>query len=107
MQHVIQIKSGTVILVNVSVKSIVSEKNNHGSKQKHVGTHQHKLEKNNKFKKVGIKNRVCYYFGGTIKIKDFDLDNILLDEKCYENILIYDIWYKTSISVHIMFNHRF
>ena len=93
------------------IASICNHYTNHGSKQKHVGTHQHyKLEKNNKFKKVDIKNRMCYYFGGTIKIKDFDLDNILLDEKCYENILIYYIWYKTLICVkpvHIMFNHRF
>ena len=28
---------------------------------------------------------------------DFDLDNILIDEKSHENILIYDISYKTLI----------
>ena len=33
-----------------------------------------------------------YYFDEIIKIKDFDLD-ILLDEKSYENILIYDVSY--------------
>ena len=33
-----------------------------------------------------------YYFDEIIKIKDFDLD-ILLDEKSYENILIYDVLY--------------
>ena len=32
------------------------------------------------------------YFDEIIKIKDFDLD-ILLDEKSYENILIYDVSY--------------
>ena len=32
------------------------------------------------------------YFDEIIKIKDFDLD-ILLDEKSYENILIYDVLY--------------
>ena len=26
-----------------------------------------------------------------ITIKDFDLDNILIDEKSYKNILVYDI----------------
>ena len=27
----------------------------------------------------------------TIKIEDFDHDNILIDEKSYENILVYNI----------------
>ena len=31
------------------------------------------------------------------EIKDFDLDNILIDEKSHENILIYNISYKTLI----------
>ena len=51
---------------------------------------------NNEFKKVCIKNRTCYYFDNIIKLEDFDLD-ILTDEKSYENILIYDISYKTLI----------
>ena len=33
----------------------------------------------------------------TIKVEDFDTDNILIDEKSHENILIYGISYKTSI----------
>ena len=32
-----------------------------------------------------------------IILEDFDLDNILIDEKSHENILIYDILYKTVI----------
>ena len=32
-----------------------------------------------------------------IKLKDFDLDNILIDKKSQENILIYDISYKPFI----------
>ena len=36
---------------------------------------------NNEFKKVCIKNRTCYYFNDIIKLEDFDLDNILIDEK--------------------------
>ena len=52
---------------------------------------------NTEFKKVRIKNRRCYYFDGIIKLEDFDLDNILIDEKSHENILIYDISYKTLI----------
>ena len=34
-----------------------------------------------------------------IKIEDFDIDNILTDEKSNESILIYDISYKTLIVV--------
>ena len=44
-----------------------------------------------------FKNRMCYYFDDIIKLEDFDLDDILIDEKSRENILIYDISYKTLI----------
>ena len=37
----------------------------------------------------------CYYFNDIINLEDFDLDNILIDEKSHKNILIYDILYKT------------
>ena len=40
---------------------------------------------------------MCYYFDDIIKLEDLDLDNILIDEKSIENILIYDISYKTLI----------
>ena len=30
-------------------------------------------------------------------VEDFDIDNILIDKKSHENILIYDISYKTLI----------
>ena len=30
-----------------------------------------------------------------LNLKIFDFDNILIDEKSYENILIYDISYRT------------
>ena len=46
--------------------------------------------KNNEFRKVRIKNCMCYYFDDIIKLEDFDLDNILIDEKSHENTLIYD-----------------
>ena len=58
-------------------------------------------------KRVHIKNRTCYYFDDIIKFEDFDFYNILIDEKSQENILIYDISYKTLIgskSLHIRFN---
>ena len=41
---------------------------------------QYKME-NNKSNRVCIKNRTCYYFDDKIKLEDFDLDNILIDEK--------------------------
>ena len=52
---------------------------------------------NNEFKKVHIKNRTCYFVDDIIKLEDFDFDNILIDKKSHENILIYDISYKTLI----------
>ena len=39
------------------------------------------MESNNKLNKTYFKNRACYYFDDIIIIKDFDLDNILIDEK--------------------------
>ena len=53
---------------------------------------------NNEFIEVHIKNCLCYYFDDVIKLEDFDIDNILIDEKSHENILNYDISYKISIS---------
>ena len=53
--------------------------------------------KNNEFTKVCIKNHTCYYFNDIIKLENFDTDNILIDEKSQENVLIYDIWYKSLI----------
>ena len=37
----------------------------------------------NELKKVPIKNCTCYYFNDMIKLEDFDLDNILIDEKLH------------------------
>ena len=51
---------------------------------------QYKM-KNNELKKVHIKNCTCYYFDDIIKLEDFNLDIILIDEKSHENMLIYDI----------------
>ena len=44
----------------------------------------------NEFKKAHIENRPCYYFDNTIKLQDFDIENILIDEKSHENISIDD-----------------
>ena len=57
------------------------------------------MESKDELKEIDFKNRSCYYFDDIIRDLDTDFDNILLDEKSYknkyENILIYDISYKT------------
>ena len=40
---------------------------------------------------------MCYHFDDLIKLENFDIDNIFIDEKSHENILIYDVLYKTLI----------
>ena len=62
---------------------------------------------NNKLKGNYFKNRTFYYFDYIIKIEDFDFYYILIDEKSCENILVYNISYKSSIGakpLHISFN---
>ena len=48
----------------------------------------------NKVKDIDIKNRT-YYFFDDIKMKNFYLNNIKIDEKSYKNIITYDIGYVT------------
>ena len=55
------------------------------------------MESNDELKKVKIKNCTCYYFDDIIKTEDFDFDSILIEGKSYENILAYNILYKTLI----------
>ena len=65
------------------------------------------MDSNDEFKKADVKNRMCYYFDDIIKIEDFNLENILKDEKSYENILVSNISRKTLIDaklLHIKFN---
>ena len=45
--------------------------------------------------KVCIKSRMCFCFGDINNLKDFAICKILIDAKSHENILIYDISYKT------------
>ena len=52
----------------------------------------YKME-NNEFKNFRFKNSTCYYFHDIIQLEDFSFNNILIDEKLHENILIYDIPY--------------
>ena len=71
------------------------------------------MERKNELKEIDIKTRTCYYFHDIIRFwyRDIDFSGILLDEKLYkqknENILIYDIPYKTSTDakpLHIRFD---
>ena len=56
-----------------------------------------KIENHDKLKEIDIKNCTRYYFDDIIKFEDFDLDNILIDEKSCKNISVYNISYKTLI----------
>ena len=44
------------------------------------------MESNDGLEETEIKNCTCYFFDDIIKFEDFALDNILIDEKSYENI---------------------
>ena len=70
----------------------------HRSERHHHISHIQK-ESINELKEIGIKNCVCYYFDDIININDLDLSNILLNEKSFEILLIYDVAYKTVCSV--------
>ena len=39
------------------------------------------MDSNDDLKEIDIKNCMCYYLDDIIKIKDFNLDNILIDGK--------------------------
>ena len=61
----------------------------------------------NELKKVWVKNCTCYYFDDLVKLEDVDFNNISLNKKSSENILVYDVSYKTLIganSLRILFN---
>ena len=49
----------------------------------------------NKVKDIDIKNRTYYFFNDIINIKNFDPNQIKIDEKLYKDILIYYIVYVT------------
>ena len=60
------------------------------------------MKSNGELKEIDIKNCTCYYFDDIIKIEDFDFGNILVDEKSYESIFVYDISYKTLIGAKLL-----
>ena len=49
----------------------------------------------NKAKNLDIKNHAYYFSNDIINLKNFDLNNIKIDEKSCKDILIYDIGYVT------------
>ena len=49
----------------------------------------------NKCKDIDVKNRAYYFFDDIINTKNFDPNNIEINEKSYENIFIYYIGYVT------------
>ena len=59
------------------------------------------MDSNDELKETDIKNRTCYYFDDITKIENFNLDYILIDVKSYENILVYNISYKTLIGTKL------
>ena len=59
------------------------------------------MDSNDEVKEIDIKNCTCYYFNSLIKIEDFNPNNILIDEKPYQNILVYNISYKTLIDARV------
>ena len=59
------------------------------------------------FKKFVFELCMLFYFSDIIKCEDFDFDNILINEKVYKNILIYNIFYRALIGPkpqHIRFD---
>ena len=48
-----------------------------------------------KVKDIDIKYRTYYFFNDSIKIKDFDLDNIKITENSYKNVFLHYIGYVT------------
>ena len=53
------------------------------------------MESKDKLKEIDIKICTCYYFDDILRLINFGYNNILLDEKSYENFLIYGMSYKT------------
>ena len=49
----------------------------------------------NKAQDIDIKNRTNYFFNEIINIKNFDRNDIKIDEKSYKNIFIYYTGYLT------------
>ena len=61
------------------------------------------MESQDKLKETDIENRMCYHFDNIIGVMDreSDFDCSDIKEK-FENILIYDISYKTSTNLKLL-----
>ena len=58
---------------------------------------KYKMVTKDKSKEIDIKSRMCFYFDDIIPDGNIYSVYILLGEKIYENISVYDILYKTSM----------
>ena len=47
----------------------------------------------NKIKDISLKNHTYFFFNNVLDIKEFDPNNIKIDEKSHKNILVYQIGY--------------
>ena len=56
------------------------------------------MKSKNEFKGINITSRACYYFDNKINGSKINFNNILLNEKLYEIISVYNISYKTRAS---------
>ena len=63
------------------------------------------MESNNKLKETDLKNRICHYFDNIIKFKDFDFNNILIDENFIYSSIRYLIGVKNVITYVISHNY--
>ena len=52
------------------------------------------MESKDEVNNNNMKNRTCCYVDDIMKVEDVNVDNILLDEKSYEDISVYNISYK-------------
>ena len=84
----------TILLLKNNIIIVIISQN----KKTYYHINNIKMDSNKNLKEIDIKNRTYYYFDDILNIHDLDLDNISLDEKSYENFLIYDVAYKTPYS---------
>ena len=61
----------------------------------------------NKVKDITIKNHTCYFFNDIMNIKNFDPNNIKVDQKSQKNTLIYYIGYGTTKNFARYLKYRF
>ena len=59
------------------------------------------MDSNDELKGIEIKICTCYYFDNIIKIEDFYLEHIFIDEKSYENYLVYNLPYKNQTNLNL------